>query len=102
MHRLASPATSGCACLRLISPHPFAPQAEALSLRRALAEAQRKLAALSTDTGSMIDRRIVVKMLITYFEKDHAGGWGRGQAQQEGMAPVCGPAAHACACVVPH
>ena len=88
--------------LRLISPHPFAPQAEALSLRRALAEAQRKLAALSTDTGSMIDRRIVVKMLITYFEKDHAGGWGRGQAQQEGMAPVCGPAAHACACVVPH
>lgn len=47
-------------------------QAEALSLRRALAEAQRKLHALSTDTGSMIDRRIVVKMLITYFEKDYS------------------------------
>lgn len=49
-------------------------QAEALSLRRALAEAQRKLHALSSDTGAMIDRRIVVKMLITYFEKDYSGG----------------------------
>jgi hypothetical protein len=36
----------------------------------------------------MIDRRIVVKMLITYFEKDHAGGWEWGQAQSEGMAWV--------------
>lgn len=44
-------------------------------MRRALAEAQRKLHALSSDTGAMIDRRIVVKMLITYFEKDFSGGW---------------------------
>lgn len=33
-------------------------QAEALSLRRSLAEAQRKLQALSADTGCMIDRRV--------------------------------------------
>ena len=58
------------------SPSPAPPpQAEALSLRRALAEAQRKLHALSSDSGAMIDRRIVVKMLITYFEKDYSGGW---------------------------
>lgn len=49
-------------------------QAEALSLRRALAEAQRKLQALASDSGSSIDRRIVTKMLITYFEKDYSGG----------------------------
>lgn len=24
------------------------------------------------DSGSMIDRRIVVKMLITYFERNHS------------------------------
>lgn len=54
------------------NPLPLRPQAEALSLRRALADAQRKLHALSTDTGA-IDRRIVVKMLITYFEKDYSG-----------------------------
>lgn len=56
-----------------LSTLPSHRQAEALSLRRALADAQRKLHALSTDTGSMIDRRIVVKMLITYFEKDYSG-----------------------------
>ena len=49
-------------------------QAEALSLRRALADAQRKLHALSTDSGAMIVRRIVVKMLIAYFEKDYSSG----------------------------
>lgn len=75
-----------CSLPALFSHHPSSvpthpprrppPQAEALSLRRALADAQRKLHALSTDSGAMIDRRIVVKMLITYFEKDYSGGCG--------------------------
>eukprot|EP00887_Chlorella_sp_A99_P007773 scaffold20.g7773.t1 len=46
--------------------------AEVLGLRGQLAEAQRRLAAATTDSGTMIDRRIVVKMLITYFERNHS------------------------------
>lgn len=38
-------------------------------LRRALGEAMRRLTAASSDAGALVDRRIVVKLLVTFFER---------------------------------
>lgn len=38
-------------------------------LRRALGEAMRRLTAASSDAGAMVDRRIVVQLLVTFFER---------------------------------
>jgi hypothetical protein len=44
-------------------------QDEAAMLRRALGEAMRRLTAASSDAGALVDRRIVVKLLVTFFER---------------------------------
>ena len=41
-------------------------------LRRALAEASRQLRLAHSDAGSMVDRRIVTKLLVTYIERGRA------------------------------
>jgi hypothetical protein len=38
-------------------------------LRRALAESMKQLKMANSDAGAMVDRRIVTKLLITYFER---------------------------------
>ena len=38
-------------------------------LRRACAEGAKRLSLLSSDSGSQVDRRIVVKLLTTFFER---------------------------------
>jgi hypothetical protein len=44
-------------------------QDEAAMLRRALAESGRQLRLAHSDAGAMVDRRIVTKLLVTYFER---------------------------------
>ena len=48
-------------------------------LRRALAEASRQLRLAHSDAGAMVDRRIVTKLLVTYFER------GRGDQDVLGL-----------------
>ena len=43
-------------------------------LRRALNESMRRVASLSSEGNAQVDRRIVVKLLVTFFE--------RGQSQE--------------------
>lgn len=38
-------------------------------LRRALGEAMKRVNMLSSDSSAMVDRRIAVKLLVTYFER---------------------------------
>ena len=38
-------------------------------LRRACAEGAKRLNLLASDSGAQVDRRIVVKLLITFFER---------------------------------
>ena len=49
-------------------------QEEAAMLRRALNESMRRVASLSSEGNVQVDRRIVVKLLVTFFE--------RGQSQE--------------------
>ena len=49
-------------------------QEEAAMLRRALNESMRRVASLSDEGNAQVDRRIVVKLLVTFFE--------RGQSQE--------------------
>lgn len=49
-------------------------QEEAAMLRRALNESMRRVASLSSEGNAQVDRRIVVKLLVTFFE--------RGQSQE--------------------
>ncbi|KAK9804295.1 hypothetical protein WJX72_005331 [[Myrmecia] bisecta] len=44
-------------------------QEEAAMLRRALGESMKRVNMLNSDTNSMVDRRIVVKLLVTFFER---------------------------------
>lgn len=44
-------------------------QEEAAMLRRALNESMRRVASLSSEGNVQVDRRIVVKLLVTFFEK---------------------------------
>ena len=44
-------------------------QEEAAMLRRALNESMRRVANLSSEGNVQVDRRIVVKLLVTFFEK---------------------------------
>ena len=41
-------------------------------LRRACAEGAKKLNLLASDTGAQVDRRIVVKLLITFYERNQS------------------------------
>ncbi len=41
-------------------------------LRRALAESMKRINLLNSDTNAMVDRRIVVKLLVTFFERGHS------------------------------
>lgn len=46
-----------------------------MMLRRALAQSMKQLKMAHSDAGAMVDRRIVTKLLITYFERgrsDHS------------------------------
>lgn len=38
-------------------------------LRRACAEGAKRLNLLASDSGAQVDRRIVVKLLLTFFER---------------------------------
>ena len=49
-------------------------QEEAAMLRRALNESMRRVASLSSEGNAQVDRCIVVKLLVTFFE--------RGQSQE--------------------
>ena len=60
------------------------PQEEAAMLRRALAESGRQLRAATSDAGAMVDRRVVTKLLLTYFER------GRDQDMLNLMARMLG------------
>lgn len=44
-------------------------QDEAAMLRRALAESMKRITLLNSDSNAMVDRRIVVKLLVTFFER---------------------------------
>eukprot|EP00884_Botryococcus_braunii_P002327 jgi/Botrbrau1/12095/Bobra.0186s0018.1 len=44
-------------------------QEEAAMLRRALAESMKRINLLNSDSSAMVDRRIVVKLLVTFFER---------------------------------
>lgn len=46
-----------------------AEQEEAAMLRRALAESMKRINLLNSDSSAMVDRRIVVKLLVTFFER---------------------------------
>ena len=41
-------------------------------LRRALNESMRRVASLSSEGNGQVDRRIVVKLLVTFFERGHS------------------------------
>ena len=41
-------------------------------LRRSLQESMRRMSALASEGSAQVDRRIVVKLLTTYFEKGHS------------------------------
>ena len=41
-------------------------------LRRALNESMRRVASLSDEGNAQVDRRIVVKLLVTFFERGHS------------------------------
>lgn len=41
-------------------------------LRRALNESMRRVASLSSEGNAQVDRRIVVKLLVTFFERGHS------------------------------
>ena len=48
---------------------------ETVMLRRALTQSMKQLKMANSDAGAMVDRRIVTKLLITYFERgrsDHS------------------------------
>ena len=38
-------------------------------LRRAVGESMKRMHDLTSDTGAMVDRRVVAKLLVTYFER---------------------------------
>ena len=44
-------------------------QGENTMLKRALEETVKKLTALNSDSSSLVDRRVVVKLLVTYIER---------------------------------
>jgi hypothetical protein len=44
-------------------------QEETVMLRRALAESMKRLKLAHSDADAMVDRRIVTKLLLTYFER---------------------------------
>ncbi len=41
-------------------------------LRRALDQAVAQAAAMSSETNGMVDRRIMGKLLLTYFQRNHS------------------------------
>lgn len=41
-------------------------------LRRTLEDNMRRLTVLTSDTNTMVDRRIVAQMLVKYFERQHS------------------------------
>jgi hypothetical protein len=41
-------------------------------LRRALDQAVAHAAAMSSETNGMVDRRILGKLLLTYFQRNHS------------------------------
>ncbi|CAM6086936.1 unnamed protein product [Calypogeia fissa] len=45
---------------------------EVLRLRRALEQSMTRLNILSSDSDYHVDRRIVIKLLVTYFQKNHS------------------------------
>eukprot|EP00873_Tetraselmis_striata_P013970 jgi/Tetstr1/434234/TSEL_023345.t1 len=47
-------------------------QEGAAALRRALEESAKRMAQLSSDNSTLIDRRIVVQLLVSYFERNYA------------------------------
>ena len=47
-------------------------QEEAAMLRRALNETMRRVATLSDEGNAQVDRRIVVKLLVTFFERNQS------------------------------
>ena len=67
-------------------------QEEAAMLRRALNESMRRVASLNDEGSAQVDRRIVVKLLVTFFE--------RGQSQEvlSLMARILAFSGNAAAC----
>jgi hypothetical protein len=45
---------------------------EVVRLRRAVEESMTRLKSLSSDSDNHVDRRIVIKLLVTYFQKNHS------------------------------
>lgn len=41
-------------------------------LRRVVRDNMKRLSALDNPAGALVDRRLVVKLLLTYFERDQA------------------------------
>lgn len=41
-------------------------------LRRALNEAMKRCSSLASESSTTVDRRIMVKLLVTYFERGHS------------------------------
>lgn len=61
-------------------------------LRRALDQAVAQAAAMSSETNGMVDRRIMGKLLLTYFQRNHSKEvgvrGGRGAASGTGQS-IC-------------
>lgn len=47
-------------------------QDETAMLRRVVRDNMKRLSALDDPTSALVDRRLVVKLLLTYFERDQA------------------------------
>ncbi|GMH32187.1 hypothetical protein BSKO_00021 [Bryopsis sp. KO-2023] len=55
--------------LTLAKEHESGLETEAVNLKRALLETSNRVTSLNEDAGSMVDRRLVVKLLVTYLER---------------------------------
>jgi hypothetical protein len=74
---------------------------ECAMLRKALEEASRRLHALTSDTTAMVDRRIVVKLMVTYFERNHSKEVLQLMVRAPGDVPVTCIAASKAPCPPP-
>ena len=58
-------------------------------LRRAVGESMRKMSALTSDSSAMVDRRIVAKLLVTFFERGQSADVLALMARMLGLSGLC-------------